>query len=86
MYLCSVLHSLSLFTYILCFHIDSDPWQWQALSVGQAACSSQREGEQGSHLLSDGADVGHPCRVHAAEALPLPGQWGQSLSDHVMIT
>lgn len=55
-------------------YADLDSWQWQAVSVGQATGSSEGEGEQGAHLLTDGANVGHTRRVHATEALSLPGQ------------
>ena len=53
--------------------IDLDSWQWQAVFVGQASCSTEGEGEQGAHLLTDGTNVGHTRRVHATEALSLPG-------------
>ena len=81
------LHSLAMcfFTASCCIHsytvhvvcivyADVDSWQWEAVSVGQAACSSEGEGKQGAHLLTDGENVGHTRRVHATEALSLPGQ------------
>ena len=58
----------------LCICVDIDSWQWQAISIGQASCSSEGEGEQGAYLLTDGTNVGHTRRVHATEALSLPGQ------------
>lgn len=69
--------SCCIYSYCLlssCVSVDLDSWQWQAVSVGQAACSSEGEGEQGTHLLTDGENVGHTRRVHATEALSLPGQ------------
>ena len=51
--------------YIHFVHLDTDSWQWKAVSIGQAAGSSKREGQQSSHFFPDGQNVGHPWRVYA---------------------
>lgn len=49
--------------------------QRQVDPARQAAAEAEGSWSSCAHLLTDGSHAGHPCRVHAAQAVWLPGHF-----------
>jgi len=56
---------------VLCAAVSEE--QWQVDSARQTAGEVEGGWSSRAHLLTDGPDAGHPCRVYAAQALWLSG-------------
>ncbi len=52
----------------------SDSRQWETVPTGQAPGPTEEDWPSCSHLLSDGADVGHSRGVHETQTLCIPGR------------